>query len=133
MKGRWWELVMELLLLIVVVTALVLAVGAVQTLAAELTGSHVLTLEQSDDGEIYAALSIVVELAASPKWSTVLIHDQTATWRPGMPGTDRGAEWDASIVWRPAPEWSVSLGRRWRTAPAGSAGPWIYLQVWRGM
>lgn len=117
------------------VVAFLLGFGVGRATAAELTGSQVLTIERSDHGELYAALSIVLDLAVTPDWSAVLIHDQAVTWAPGFAAlADRNAEWDASIAWRPAPGWSVSFGRRWRVGPPPDyGGPWTYVQVWRGM
>lgn len=40
---------------------------AEMTAAAELTGSQVVTIERSDDGELYAALPIVLDPAVTPR------------------------------------------------------------------
>lgn len=110
------------------------AVGSGTARAADLTGSQVVTLERSDDGEIYAALSVVLDLALTAQWSAVLIHDQTVTWRPQWEMIARRVEWDALLTWRPESGWSVSLGRRWRVGPSPDyGGPWTYVQVWRGI
>src|SRR5690606_15835609 len=96
------------------------------TSAAGLTGSQVITIERSDDGELYASLSVVFEAAITDRWAFIAVHDQVATW-PGA----RYAEWDASLVWRPTSGWSVSLGRRWRVGPKPDyGGPWTYGQIW---
>lgn len=106
-----------------------LALSGTGVFAAELTGSQVLTIERSDAGDVYAALSVVLEYALTSQWSAVLIHDQAAAF-PG----ERYAEWDTSIAWSLGPGWSLSVGRRWRVGPPPDyGGPWTYVQVWRGM
>lgn len=131
-----WQLKRQIIATVIVAVLVTLALGVIigRALAApELTGSRVITLERADDGEIFAALSVVLDLEFAPGWSAVLVHDQTATWRPEWEMIDRRVEWDASLAWRPAPGWSVSLGRRWRVGPPPDyGGPWTYVQVWRG-
>lgn len=118
----------ELLLAVVVALVLWLAV-ADMTKAAELTGSQVITIERSDAGDIYASLSIVLDYALAPRWSTVVVYDQAAQW-PG----NRYAQWDVGLAWRPWDGWSIGAGRRWRVGPPPDyGGPWTYVQVWRRM
>ena len=118
----------EILLAIVVALAIWLAVADMTAQAAlpEMTGSQVLTIERSDAGELYAALSIVLEAALAPRWSLVIVHDQAAQWPGG-----RYAEWDVALAWRPWDGWSISAGRRSRVGPPPDyGGPRTYVQVW---
>lgn len=105
----WWQptdaeirqLKRQIIATVIVAVLVTLALGVIigRALAApELTGSRVITLERADDGEIFAALSVVLDLEFAPGWSAVLVHDQTATWRPEREMIDRRVEWDASLA-----------------------------------
>jgi len=123
-------------LVVMVIIALIVALATGffvgRAWGAELTGSRVLTIERSDDGELYAALSIVLEAALSDTWAIVAMHDQAATWAPGLEEMiERRTEWDVALAWRPLGGWSISAGRRWRVGlPPDYGGPWTYVQVW---
>lgn len=122
--GSLWGFVV-----VILVSVLLVEWAAWPTSAAELRGSQALTIERSDDGDVYAALSVVLEYELAPDWSAVLIHDQAVS----LP-SDRYTEWDTSIAWHPGPGWSLSVGRRWRIGPPPDyGGPWTYVQIWRGM
>lgn len=107
--------------------------GAIsEVTSAALTGSQLITLERSDMGEMYAAVTFVLDLAVTQSVAAVLIHDQVVTW--GIGRDQRYAQWDVSGAWRPIDGWSISVGRRWRVGPPPDyGGPWTYVQVWRGM
>ena len=112
--------------------ALLIGFGIGRATAAELTGSRVLTIERSDAGELYAALSIALEAALADHWALVLVYDQAAEWAPGFEEIiDRRTEWDVALAWRPWDGWSISAGRRWRVGPPPDYGGWTYVQVWR--
>src|SRR5690606_7675726 len=100
-RGMFLKRIGEILLALAVALALWFAV-AEMTSAAGLTGSQVVTVERSDDGELYAALSIVFEAAITDRWALIAVHDQAATW-PGRfaDAPDRRAEWDVGLAWRP--------------------------------
>lgn len=100
--------------------------------AMDLTGSCMLTIERSDAGELYAAATIVLDLAVAQAVGVVLLHEQAATGFRAF--TDRAVTWDVSAVWRPGADWSASLGRRWRVGPPRDyGGPWTYALIWRGL